>query len=239
MAILKDNEYIEFEGRDYLNPQVSLDEQTAFIENLRNTQQANNQQIKTDTYNLGTAVPSNLGGLTGGEGYWASRYQTPQTNSLINDLRAVAQANALNQVLSNEQAKMKKRYNDAYNSARRRAAAGASGYSSVTDGGVEYEDTEEGQKKVSKIEPSYSPMGSGDFTYTPNSDMLSGNNAFPTENNSLAPANTLTPSGTVNIQRDGFGNITSLTYNGQTFTGNAAQQRYEWLQANGTVGGRK
>ena len=116
MAILPDNEYTEFEDRAYVNPQVSLDEQTAFIDKLRQTQQANNQQIKTDTYNLGTAVPSNLGGLTGGEGYFTARYQTPQTNSLVNDLRTTAQASALSQVLANEQAKMKHRYNKAYNS---------------------------------------------------------------------------------------------------------------------------
>lgn len=115
MAILKDNEYTEFEGRDYINPQVSLDESNAFIDNLRSTQQANTQQIKTDTYNLGTAVPSNLGGLTGGEGYFTARYQTPQTNSLVNDLRATAQASALNQILQNEQEKWKNRYNKARN----------------------------------------------------------------------------------------------------------------------------
>lgn len=115
MAILKDNEYTEFEGRDYINPQVSLDESNAFIDNLRSTQQANTQQIKTDTYNLGTAVPSNLGGLTGGEGYFTARYQTPQTNTLVNDLRATAQASALNQILQNEQAKWRNRYNKARN----------------------------------------------------------------------------------------------------------------------------
>lgn len=115
MAILPDNEYTEFENRAYVNPQVSLDEQTAFVDKLRQTQQANNQQIKTDTYNLGTAVPSNLGGLTGGEGYFTARYQTPQTNSLVNDLRAVAQASAMNQILENEQNKWKTRYNKAKN----------------------------------------------------------------------------------------------------------------------------
>jgi hypothetical protein len=116
MAILPENEYTEFENRDYINPQVSLDEQNAFVDKLRQTQQMNNQQIKTDTYNLGTAVPSNLGGLTGGEGYFTARYQTPQTNTLVNDLRAAAQASAMNQVLENEQAKWKKRYNAARNS---------------------------------------------------------------------------------------------------------------------------
>ena len=117
--ILDDNEFVEVEGRYYVNPQVSLDESNAFIDNLRSTQQANNQQIQTDTYNLGTAVPSNLGGLTSPSGdaglsYFTSRYQTPQTNAAVENLRAVAQANALNQVLANEQEIWKKKYNDAY-----------------------------------------------------------------------------------------------------------------------------
>lgn len=146
MAILPDNEYTEFENRSYLNPQVALDEQNAFIDNLRQTQQANNQQIKTDTYNLGTAVPSDLGGLTGGEGYFTARYQTPQTNNLLNDLRATAQASALNQVLSNEQTKWKKRYNDAMNSAKVRSARASKSSGSLpgltgnTTGNVDTED---------------------------------------------------------------------------------------------------
>ena len=142
MAILKDNEYTEFEGRDYTNPQVSLDESNAFIDNLRSTQQANTQQIKTDTYNLGTAVPSNLGGLTGGEGYFTSRYQTPQTNSLVNDLRATAQASALNQILQNEQAKWKNRYNKARNAntIRNSNLPSLDAPDTTTEGGLEYED---------------------------------------------------------------------------------------------------
>lgn len=51
MAILNDDEFTEFESRVYGNPQVSLDESNAFIDNLRQTQQTNNQQINTDTYN--------------------------------------------------------------------------------------------------------------------------------------------------------------------------------------------
>ena len=114
MAILNDNEFVEVEGRGYVNPQVALDESNTFIDNLRSTQQANNQQIQTDTYNLGTEIPSNLGGLTGAESYFTSRYQTPQTVSAVANLRAAAQATALNQVLQNEQEMWKKRYNDAY-----------------------------------------------------------------------------------------------------------------------------
>lgn len=137
MAILDDNEFVEVDGRYYTNPQVSLDESNAFIDNLRSTQQANNQKIQTDTYNLGTAVPSNLGGLTspvgeGGAGdaglsYFTSRYQTPQTNAAVENLRAVAQASALNQALENEQEIWKKKYNDAYRAYQKSAYRKSSG----------------------------------------------------------------------------------------------------------------
>lgn len=143
MAILPENEYTTFENRDYINPEVSLNEQMSFIDNLRDTQKQNNAQIRQQTYNLGTSVPSNLGGLVGGEGYWTSRYQTPQTNSLASELRSAAQAQALNDVLSNEQAKWKKRYNDAYNANQRRnanKANGGDGETGETEGGIEYED---------------------------------------------------------------------------------------------------
>lgn len=130
MAILNDSDFVEVEGRYYTNPQVALDESNKFIDNLRSTQQANNQQIQTNTYNLGTAVPSNLGGLTspvtdgnGGAGmsYFTSRLQTPQTSSAVANLRAAAQAQALNEVLANEQAIWKNRYQNAYRDYQRKA----------------------------------------------------------------------------------------------------------------------
>lgn len=117
---LDDFSYIDNDRR-YVNPQVSLNEQNAFIDNLRNMQGQDTAQIRQDTYNLGTAVPSNLGGLAGGSGYFRSRYQTPQTNSMVSDLRAAAQAQALSTLLSNEIGKAKKRYNDAYRAAKKRA----------------------------------------------------------------------------------------------------------------------
>lgn len=123
---LDDFSYIDNDRR-YVNPQVSLNEQNAFIDNLRNTQGQDTAQIRQDTYNLGTAVPSNLGGLTGGSNYFKSRYQTPQTNSMVSDLRAAAQAQALSTLLSNEIGKAKKRYNDAYRAAKKRANNIASG----------------------------------------------------------------------------------------------------------------
>lgn len=130
MAILDENEFIKVDGRSYLNPQIALDESNAFIDNLRSTQQSDNQKIQTDTYNLGTDISSNLGGLTSpvnggnsdaGLSYFASRYQTPQTASAVANLRATAQAAALNQVLENEQATWKKRYQDAYNAYQKRS----------------------------------------------------------------------------------------------------------------------
>lgn len=117
---LDDFSYIDNDRR-YVNPQVSLNEQNAFIDNLRNTQGQDTAQIRQDTYNLGTAVPSNLGGLAGGSNYFKSRYQTPQTNSMVSDLRAAAQAQALSTLLSNEIGKAQKRYNDAYRAAKKRA----------------------------------------------------------------------------------------------------------------------
>lgn len=125
--ILPENETFTFEDREYINPQVSLDEQNAFIDNLRQTQQQNTGEIVQQTRNLGTEVTSNLGGLVGGEGYWTSRYQTPQTNALTSQLRATAQAQALNDVLANEQAMWKKRYQDAYRAYQKRNSGGGGG----------------------------------------------------------------------------------------------------------------
>lgn len=123
--MIPENERIEFEGQTYVNPEASLQEQNAFINNLRNIQNQNTAEIATDTYNLGTDVASNLGGLGGGGSYFEARYSTPQGVALANDLRAAAQAQALNDILSNEQAMMKQRYSNAQRAARRRAAARA------------------------------------------------------------------------------------------------------------------
>ena len=109
------------DDRRYIKPQVALDESNAFIENLRNTQGQRTAEIAQDTYNLGTAVPSNLGGLGGSESYFASRYQTPQTNEVVANLRATAQAQALNDAMNNALAQAKQRYNNAYKAAQRRS----------------------------------------------------------------------------------------------------------------------
>lgn len=119
-SYLPENEYKEVEGRAYLNPQVAVDESNAFIDNLRASQNRQNQEIATDTQRLGTNVPSDLGGLVGADSYFASRYQTPQTNSVVANLRAAAQANALNQILQDERAMWKKKYQDTYRDYQKR-----------------------------------------------------------------------------------------------------------------------
>lgn len=111
------------DDRRYMKPEVYVDESNAFIENLRNTQGQRNEQIAQDTYNLGTAVPSNLGGLGGSSAYFNARYQTPYTNAVVADLRATAQAQALNEAMNNTLAQAKEKYNKAYKSYQRRVAA--------------------------------------------------------------------------------------------------------------------
>lgn len=117
----------EQDDRRYMNPQTALTESDEFISNLRSAQQQKNAEIAQDTYNLGTQVPSNLGGLVGSEGYFQSRYQTPQTSSIVSDLRAAAQAQALNEAMNNELAIAKQRYNNAYKAAQRRARSTGGG----------------------------------------------------------------------------------------------------------------
>lgn len=118
--ILPSGEVTEFEDRVYVNPQTAVDETSEFISNLRNIQAANNQQIAAQTAALGTEVPSSMGGLNTGTDYWTARLQTPQTASVAAQLRATAQAKALNDVLANEQAAWKNRYQQAYRNYQKR-----------------------------------------------------------------------------------------------------------------------
>lgn len=131
---LEDFSYTEGDRR-YIDPNVSLNEQDAFIQNLREMQSGRNAQIAQQTHDLGTDVPSNLGGLTGSESYFKARYQTPQTNTLVADLKTAAQAQALTEALNNELGKAKKQYNDAYRAAVKRANTSGSGGTTPTNGG--------------------------------------------------------------------------------------------------------
>lgn len=109
----------EENGQRYIKPQIYVDENEAFVNNLRNTQQPNNSEIRQQTYKLGTAIPSNKGSLVGGESYFNARYQTPQTNEVVSNLRATAQAQALQEAMSNELAKAKRRYSNALRAANK------------------------------------------------------------------------------------------------------------------------
>lgn len=116
-----------FEDRTYLDPTVSRDEQLGFIDRLREIENKDLQKIATDTHNLGSDLPSNLGGLsglnpnTGSAGIWKNRFERPQTNALVSGLKASAQAAALNTALNNVFNQYKHRYNEAYRNAQKAA----------------------------------------------------------------------------------------------------------------------
>lgn len=166
--ILSTDEYKEVDGRQYLNPQVALDESNTFIDNLRSTQDQQNQEIFTDTQMLGTDAPSVEGGLTGGNSYFTSRYQTPMTNAAVANLRATAQAQALNQALQNEQEIWKKKYQDAYRNYQknqyRRAYGGGSGGGSNGGGGGDNENKGNVEKDI--VTPSNNFFGVSDAKVT-------------------------------------------------------------------------
>lgn len=111
---MNDEETFEFENRKYINPDISRDEQTDFINTLRDIQAQNNAQIATETHNLGTDIDHPRGGLNGSEEYWKGRYQTPQTEAAIANMKAVAQQSALNTALSNYNNMLQNRYSQAY-----------------------------------------------------------------------------------------------------------------------------
>ena len=111
---MNENETFEFENRQYINPDISRDEQTDFINTLRDIQAQNNAQIATETHNLGTDIAHPRGGLSGSEEYWKGRYQTPQTEAAIANMKAVAQQSALNTALSNYNNMLQNRYQQAY-----------------------------------------------------------------------------------------------------------------------------
>lgn len=108
-----DNETITLEDRLYVNPEVSRAEQDAFLDKFRNIQAQNQAQINRDTYNLGTPVSSNLGGLTGADGRWNTQYQRPQVNAAIENLRQVNLQQAVNTAMQNQQNAIGERLNQA------------------------------------------------------------------------------------------------------------------------------
>lgn len=141
---MNSNEAYDFEGNKYVNPTLSRDEQMQFIDNLRAVQAGNNAEIQTDTKNLGTDVPSNQGGLVGGEDYFLERYQKPQLDGMVANLRASAQAKALSTVLANLSAQYKQRMFRANLAREKRSNAGygAGGASGGNISGVQGSVTE-------------------------------------------------------------------------------------------------
>lgn len=166
--IIPSNEYTVVDDTAYVNPQVALDEGNKFIDNYRATQAENTAKIASDTHNLGTDAPSSQGGLTGGGSYFTSRYQTPQTNAAISDIRSTIQAKALNDVLENEQNYWKGKYSDAYSAAQKRASSSSgsgSGSSGESIGETEYKDPSEetASGTASSVGAISLPAGSGNI----------------------------------------------------------------------------
>lgn len=125
--IMNENEYLKVNDRYYVNPQLSVDESEQFLEKLKTAQAEGNARIAQETHNLGTDVPSSMGGLSGSGGVWQQRYQTPQVNSMVADLKATAQAQALNETLSNLMAQKQQEYKNAYRAAYKKKESNQSG----------------------------------------------------------------------------------------------------------------
>lgn len=219
--MLPENEYSEIESRYYLNPQIALDESNNFIENLRSTQQQNTAQIARDTEQLGTAVSSNLGGLGGSTDYWAARYSTPQTNAVVENLRSVAQAQALNQALQNEQEIWKKRYNDAYRKYQKSAYDKTNSPTDPdsNDGGTEEEISDELTGLDAK-------QDTNDYTRKPTA-------TYSTE---VAWDNRSTERDKkIKVYKNSNGNVDTVIVNGVPHYGRDARARYRYLKNAGLV----
>lgn len=128
------DEYINFENRYYQNPTLTRDETLSFVDSLRDTVQKDNASIAEQTQSLGTDVPSNLGGLTGSQGYFTQRYQTTPMEYQFNALKATAQADALNKLMNNYKAQAANRYNQAYRNAKAAAATAGNGNGDSLEG---------------------------------------------------------------------------------------------------------
>lgn len=221
-TILNSDEFTEVDGRGYINPQVALDESNRFIDQLRATQAQQNQQIAQDTFNLGTDVSSNLGGLgtntPAGLSYFTSRTQVPQTSSAVANLRATVQAAALNQALQNEQEIWKNRYQQAYRNYQKRQNSGTNG-TQTAKGDVEYEDT-------------------GEYT---NLDAVQDINQYGTtstiyDSTEQALDNRSTERDRqIEVTKDSSGNVSVLTINGIPHYGRDARARYRYLKNAGLV----
>lgn len=123
---MQDDTIFELEDRLYVNPQTSLNEQQQFLNTLRDIQAQNTAEINQNTYNLGSPVTSNIGGLTGSEGQWKAQYQTPQTQATVAGLKAAMQEQALKTDLNNQLNYWKNRLNQAQRRYNRAASTNPS-----------------------------------------------------------------------------------------------------------------
>lgn len=135
---MNDDNYLSIndQGLAEVSPTASRDQQMAFIDNFRQAQGQNNQQIADSIHALGSDLEAPYGGLHGPSDYIKSRYQTPQTESRMAGLRTTAQLAALNQLMQNDLAKWKNKYNQEsrnYNK-RQRAKQNASSSGGGTGG---------------------------------------------------------------------------------------------------------
>lgn len=206
------NESYDFEDRKYVNPTLSRDEQLSFIDNFRNTQRSNVDEITRTTHDLGTDVPSNLGGLTGAEDIWTSNHVTPKVNSMISGLRATAQAQALNDVLNNYQAQVTKRYNDSYRAKTYGTSTGNSngGSDEDTSGDVDYEASDAasdysntgGGSDLDTVTPKTNTKR-GVSSTTPSSNASGGSSLFGTNSYYLIAPNGAKTQVNINVSNSG------------------------------------
>lgn len=130
-----DNITINDEGLMEVSPTAGRDATMSFIDTYRQLQGENTAQIGTTAHALGSDLTAQYGGLHGPSEYIKSRYQTPQTESRIANLRTTAQLAALNQLMQNEQNKWANRYNQAYRNYQKRANSPSSGGGSGSGSG--------------------------------------------------------------------------------------------------------
>lgn len=206
-----DKETYTFEDRVYVNPETSRDEQLGFIDKLRGLQQEGAEKIARDTHNLGTDVTPNLGGLNGAEALWSGQYVTPKVESMVSGLRTAAQAQALNDVLSNYQAQMKQRYTNAYRAAQKRGSGGSGGGGT---GG----DKNEGELEWKTTDTEGVKVGSSHFAGSEVVDKSSTKTYDIVENGKKY--------GPVTIDRDRNGDITRIQAQGITYDGKYAQNAW-------------
>lgn len=125
----------EVNGQRYMRPEVVTNEYDQFVDNLRSAQAQHNAENRQTLDNLGSypASQSNLGGLGGAESTFAAKYETVPTVNLVANLRATAQAKALETAMQNELNYYSDVYSKKLAAKRRSAVTAASQPTTVSD----------------------------------------------------------------------------------------------------------